>query len=208
MGIGFWTPQPKPAPPAPYYPPEKEYAPPVTDPSPWINPVIPPEDEKRPPPASPPDVVIQPIEVPPVILPPPPDMTPPTIVPPEVETPIPVVLPDPDVGSIIPPRPPPTIVSVGALAPVGTFMVFVGKRLVLSMAAAIGQQFGASVGAMLIGPLGKMMARGVHLRYHTGKSPGAMGQVDPTMGRSTRGAALGYEDAWRAVPQEFSYWEK
>ncbi len=187
----------------PFDPPPAEILP--VDPEPWVELPIPPDEEKRPPPPLPPVVVIEPVEKPPVILPPPPDITPPTIVPPQFEDPIPEPYPVPPVGIQPPTRPPPTIVIAGAVAGVGTFMVYLGKRLLLSMAASTGSQLGAHAGAMLIGPLGKTMSRGVRLRYHTGVSPGAMGQASSGMGQST---SVGYEQAWRMVPQEFSYWEK
>lgn len=187
-------------------PPPKEL--PVTDPLPWIEHVMPPEEQKRPPVEDKPDPVMVITEKPPVIMPPPPDITPISIVPWEIEDPIPEPLPEPPTeesrgGAQPPTRPPPTIIAVGAIAPVGTFMVYLGKRLLLSMAASTGSQLGAHFGAMLVGPLGKTMARGVRLRYHTGVSPGARG-VDSVSGAK----AASYFDAWRALPQEFSYWEK
>ncbi len=171
------------------------------DPEPWIEPVIPPEDEVRPAPAEPPNIVIGPAIQPPVISPPPPDITPPTIVPPGFEDPIPIPYPQPPLGIMPVVQPPASIIVVAGLAPVGTFMVYLGKRLLLSMAASVGTQLGTNAGAMLVGPLGKRLARGVRLRYHTGVSPGeSEGNANKT--------AVGYDQAWRMVPQEFSYWEK
>ncbi len=217
MGIGFYGYPPQP----PKGLPEPPQGPPLTgimpgppmglpeppdtgpvDTEPWIDSVIPQEGELRPPPEPPPVVVVEPVIVPPVIVPPPPDITPETIVPPVYEDPIPEPMPVPPQGVVPIVQPPASIIVVAGLAPVGTFMVYLGKRLLLSMAASIGQQLGASAGAMLVGPLGKQISRGVRLRYHTGVSPGALGQIVPQTS-----SAVSYAQAWRMVPQEFSYWE-
>jgi len=171
------------------------------NPLPWIIETMPPEDEIMPPPEAPPEVVIEPTVVPPAIKPPIWDITPESIVPLPFETPKPSPIPNAETGGVVPLGAPASIMVIGALAPVGTFMVYVGKRLVLSMAASIGNQLGASVGAMLVGPLGKTMGRGVRLRYHTGVSPGSLGQVD------NRATAASYSEQWSMAPQEFSYWE-
>ncbi len=181
--------------------------PPVIDPGPWIEAVIPDEGEKVDSGEPPPQPVIVIIEQPPLVLPPPPDITPVSIVPAAVEDPRPLGHPEAPSeespgGYILPGVAPASIIPLAGLAPVGTFMVYLGKRLLLSMAASVGTQLGAHFGAMLVGPLGKTMARGVRLRYHTGVSPGAMGQA-PEGG----GSAASYMDAWRQTPAEFSYWE-
>ncbi len=182
--------------------------PPVIDPEPWIEVVLPPEEEKIPPIGTPPEPVLVVIDKPPVILPPPPDITPESIVPIEVEQDFPTPLPEAPTpekpgGHILPAVPPPSIIPLAGLAPVGTFMVYLGRRLLLTMAASVGSQLGSHFGAMLVGPLGKTMSRGVRLRYHTGVSPGAMGQIG-----EMKGSAVSYMDAWRQTPAEFSYWEK
>ena len=148
--------------PEPGGPPLAEYGPPapVRDPQPWIEQVVPPEKEKTPPPPPPPEVVIQPVEVPPVIIPPPPDITPPTIVPPEVEEVAPEVLPDrptaESAGGVKgPSKPPPTLLVLGPGSVIGTFMVYVGRRLVLTMAASARDE----AVKMLVGALNKRMAR-------------------------------------------------
>ncbi len=174
---------------------------PVVDPQPWIDVVLPPDDEKRPPPAAPPVVVIQPVEVPPTIMPPLPDMTPPTIVPPEFETPIPDPLPLPPMGIIPTVRPPPSLVIASAVGGLGTFMVYVGRKLVLTMAASLGTSLGKSAGAMLVGAVNKQLFRGTSIRFHSGQSFG----LDPRQSASR--SAVSYEQAWRMAPQEFSYWE-
>ncbi len=181
---------------------------PVIDPDPWIDIVIPPEEVKEDPPEETPDVVIEPVEVPPVVIPPPPDMTPPTIVPPEVEDPAPVPVPNPPSpedpgGGSSPPKPPPTVIVLGPGSVIGTFMVYVGSKLVLSMAASAGTQGGKELTKMLVGALNKRMRRGTSVRFNTGNSPGTRG--DYWEGR--RAAAVGVSDAWRQLPQEFSYWE-
>ncbi len=184
----------------PVDPPPDNIAP--VDPEPWIDTVIPPEDEKRPPPQAPPLVVIEPVEVPPVIMPSPPDMTPVSIVPWEYEDPIPEPLPLPPIGRKPVVQPPASIVVVAAAGGVGTFMVYVGRKLVLTMAASLGTSLGKSAGAMLVGALQKQLFRGTKLRFHTGNS---FGNFTPGLTETSR---LSYEQAWRALPQEFSYWEK
>ncbi len=183
----------------PVDPPPDEEAP--VDTGPWLEAPLPPEDQKRPGPPVPPVVVIEPVEKPPVILPPIPDMTPDTIVPPVYEDPIPVALPLPPVGKMPPTRPPPTIVMAAGAGGLGTFMVYVGRRLVLTMAAALGTQLGKNAGAMLVGAVNKQLFRGTAIRFHTGQSFG----LEPSSG--ARATAVSYEQAWRMVPQEFSYWE-
>lgn len=177
--------------------------PPVQDPGPWIEVVLPPEEDKGDRPYVPPEVVIKPVEVPPVIMPPPPDMTPPTIVPWEVELVAPPSQPAPPTeedpgGSMGPVRAPPTLMTVAAGEGRGTFMVYLGKRLLLSMATTAGSR----IAGMLIGPLGKMVARGVYLRLLTGISPGHY-----RIPYGQPGSAVSFEAAWRGSPQEFSYWE-
>lgn len=173
-------------------------------PEPWIDTVIPPEEEKRPPPSMPPVVVIRPVMLPPFIVPPPPDIMPYTIVPPEYEEPRPPTAPMPPMGSLPPNRPPPSIVVSGAAVRIGTFMVYRGRKLVLSMAASdLGQEVIGQGAAMLVGAVMKRLAPGTTIRFHTGKSAG-----DPPRVGARRASAVSYEDAWRAVPQEFSYWEK
>lgn len=172
------------------------------DPGPWIEPSLPPEEEKRPPPEPPDVVVILPVIMPPVIVPPVPDMTPPTIVPPEYEDPRPEPLP---VDGILPTvQPPPGIAPVAGEQGKGTFMVYVGKRLVLTMAASLGGSLGKSAGAMLVGAVQKQLFRGTTIRFHSGQS---YGSYEPPGGR-TKASAVSYQEAWRMVPQEFSYWEK
>ncbi len=173
------------------------------DPGPWIEATLPPEDEKRPPPQAPPEVVIEPVVIPPVIVPPPPDMTPPTIVPPEYEEVIPEPLPVPPRGVRPVVRPPAALPVVG-LRSIGTFMVYRGTKLILSMAASeTGQQLIEDATAMLVGAVMKQLAPGTSIRFHTGRSPG-----DPIpLGGRRRASAASYGEAWRMVPQEFSYWE-
>lgn len=177
---------------------------PIMDPGPWIEVVIPPEEERRPPPPMPPEVVMAPVEIPPWIAPPPPDMTPITLVPPEYEEPIPDSLPATPMGSAPPMRAPASLVVAGLRA-IGTFMVYRGSKLVLSMAASeSGQQLIEDATAMLVGAVMKQLAPGTSIRFHTGKSPG-----DPIpLGGRRKASAASYDDAWRGVPQEFSYWEK
>lgn len=187
----------------PVSPPPPEVEP--VDPDPWIGITLPPVEEVMPPPPPPETVVITPIVIPPTIVPPPPDMTPPTIVPPEYEDPIPDPMPTPPEGTVPVVQPPPTIVSVGALKAIGTFMVYRGTKLVLSMAASEeGQMLIENASAMLVGAVMKRLAPGTSIRFHTGKSPG-----DPIpLGGRRKTGAVGYAQAWRMVPQEFSYWEK
>lgn len=183
----------------PFEPPPPEILPP--DPGPWIDTVIPPEDVDYDEPEGPPITVIEPVEVPPTIKPPPPDITPPTIVPPPLEDPIPPPMP---VDGILPTTfPPPSVITIGGEEGVGTFMVYVGKRLVLTMAAAVGTVLGKSAGAMLLGVVQKQLFRGASIRFHSGRSPGSYSIDTPHVTRT-----LGYVDAWRGLPQEFSYWEK
>ncbi len=206
MGVGFYTiPPEKPvgpvealavSPPPPAIPP--------ADPEPWIVVTIPPVEEVMPPKPKPPIVVVQPVEVPPIIAPPPPDLTPPTIVPVVFEEPFPAPLPLPPVGAPPVVQPPATIVAAGGLQPLGTFMVYVAGRLVLTMAAALGTSLGKSAGAMLVGAVSKQLFRGTTLRFHTGN---AFGNFTPGL-TETESKSVSYEQAWRMVPQEFSYWEK
>ncbi len=189
----------------PVSPPPNE-VPPV-NPQPWIEAPLPPESEKRPPPAMPPVVVIEPVEKPPVILPPLPDMTPPSIVPWVYEDPIPDALPMPPVGHKPPVRPPPTIVVSAAVVGLGTFMVYVGRKLVLTMAASLGTSLGKSAGTMLVGAVNKQLFRGTTIRFHTGQSYGLGDHTASDDRTDTPGKSVSYEQAWRMVPQEFSYWE-
>lgn len=184
----------------PFDPPPAEIMP--IDPEPWIEAVIPPEEEKRPPPQTPPIVVIEPVEKPPPILPPPPDISPPTIVPPEFEDPIPDPFPEPPAGIKPVVQPPASIMVIAGLEGVGTFMVYVGNRLVLTMAAALGTSLGKAAGAMLVGAVQKQLFRGTHIRFHTGN---AYGNFTPGL---TETRSVSYSEAWRMLPQEFAYWEK
>ncbi len=189
----------------PVNPPPNE-VPPV-NPLPWIIRALPPEEETRVPPPMPPVVVIEPVEKPPVIVPAPPDLTPGTIVPWVYEDPIPEALPMPPVGHKPPVRPPPTIVVSAAVVGLGTFMVYVGRKLVLTMAASLGTSLGKSAGAMLVGAVNKQLFRGTTIRFHTGQSYG-LGDHTPSDDRTdTPGKGVSYEQAWRMLPQEFSYWE-
>ncbi len=175
------------------------------DPAPWIEAVIPPEAQRRPPVSAPPVVVIEPVEIPPIILPPPPDIMPVTIVPWEYEDSIPEPLPVVPTGAHPPVRPPPTLVVAGAVGALGTFMVYVGRRLVLTMAASLGTSLGKSAGAMLVGAINKQLFRGTTIRFHTGQ---AFGLGDYGTGPDpARPTAASMEQAWRLLPQEFSYWE-
>ncbi len=149
-------------------------------------------------------MVIQPIELPPVILPPPPDITPPTIVPIEVEDPIPEPKPDPTTGAPPVVQPPASILVIGPGSVIGTFMVYVGTRLVLTMAAAARDE----AIKMLVGALNKRVARGTSIRFNTGQSPGRYPENAGVYGPESGGKAVSYQQAWRMVPQEFSYWEK
>lgn len=185
----------------PVEPPPRDIPP--IDPNPWVEAPLPDEDEKRPPPQPPDEVVILPIIVPPVILPPPPDITPPTIVPPVFEDPRPGPLP---VDGIMPvTQPPAGIIPVASEQGKGTFMVYVGKRLVLTMASALGTALGKSAGAMLVGAVQKQLFRGTTIRFHTGQ---AYGNFTPGSMETTRSPVVSYQEAWRQVPQEFSYWER
>ncbi len=180
---------------------------PPVDPQPWIEAVLPPVGQVRPPLPAPPVVVIEPVEKPPVIMPPLPDIMPESIVPWVYEDPIPEPLPMPPVGHKPPVRPPPTIVVSAAVVGLGTFMVYVGRKLVLTMAASLGTSLGKSAGAMLVGAINKQLFRGTTIRFHTGQSYG-LGDHTPSDDRTdTPGKSVSYEQAWRMVPQEFSYWE-
>ncbi len=180
---------------------------PPVNPLPWIEAPLPPESEKRPPAPAPPVVVLEPVEKPPVIMPPLPDMMPPTIVPWVYEDPIPEPLPMPPMGQLPPVRPPPTLVVAPIVAGLGTFMVYVGRKLVLTMAASLGTSLGKSAGAMLVGAINKQLFRGTTIRFHTGQSYG-LGDHTPSDDRTdTPGKSVSYIQAWRMVPQEFSYWE-
>ncbi len=174
------------------------------DPRPGIEAVIPPEGETRPPPQVPPLVVIEPVEKPPRILPGPPDITPPTIVPPVYEEPAPD--PFPVDGAMPPTYPPPSIITVSGGTGFGTFMVYVGRKLVLTMAASLGTSLGKSAGAMLVGAVNKQLFRGTTIRFHTGQAFGDVSSGTTGSSASTKGPNL--EQAWRLLPQEFSYWEK
>ncbi len=205
---GVITPGPREIPPAesgggvPVDPPP-EYIPPI-DPFPWMEAPMPREEEKTPPPPPPPVVVIEPVEKPPIILPPPPDMTPPTLVPPVYEEPWPEPMPMPPEGVIPTVRPPPTLVIAAAAGAIGTFMVYVGRKLVLTMAASLGTSLGKAAGTMLVGAVNKQLFRGTTIRFHSGQSYGDYHGSD-FGGDKTK--AVSYEQAWRMVPQEFSYWE-
>ena len=179
MGIGFYGYDPSKTGPSgkvPVEPPPRHIMP--VDPAPWIDPVVPPEDQKRPPNPMPPVVIIEPVEKPPLVLPPPPDLTPPSIVPPEFEDSIPEPLPMPPTGNLPPVRPPPTVVALSSAEAVGTFMVYVGKKLVLTMAAALGTSLGKQAGAMLVGAVQKQLFRGTTIRFHSGQSHGLGIQTD------------------------------
>ncbi len=202
-----WT---KPPPEETLLPPAVEFGPPppVVDPAPWIGAILPPSEDKEDSPVVPPEVVIQPVEILPIIMPPPPDLTPPSIVPPEAEDSMPPMEPDAPTpesggGGVAESKPPPTVIVLGPGSVIGTFMVYVGAKLVLSMAASAGTQGGKELTRMLVGALNKRMRRGTSVRFNTGKSPGVL----PEYWQARVSSAVSYSDAWRMVPQECSYWE-
>ncbi len=201
--MGEYLPHPPiPSPGVPVEPPPDNEAP--EDPAPWIDVVLPPEEEKRPPEEEPEIIVVQPVVLPPKILPAPPDLTPPTIIPPVYVIPMPEPLPLPPGGVQPPVQPPPTLIVAGVITGLGTFMVYVGRKLVLTMAASLGTSLGKSAGAMLVGAVSKQLFRGTSLRFHTGQSYG----LDPAyFGNKVNPMAASYVQAWRNLPQEFSYWE-
>ncbi len=187
----------------PVDPPPSEVA--AVDALPWIEASLPPDNATAPVWEAP-VVVIEPVEKPPWIAPPVPDLVPATIVPFMYEESIPEPLPLPPRGALPTVRPPPTLALVSGAAAFGTFMVYVGRKLVLTMAASLGTSLGKSAGAMLVGAVNKQLFRGTTIRFHTGQSFG-LGFHGDYGDDPARPKGVSYEQAWRMVPQEFSYWE-
>jgi len=170
----------------------EEERPPVPDPVDVLNEIIPPDDQIGPGPPEPPVVVVQPVVQPPAIKPPPPDMMPPTIVPPEYEDPGPPGEMKGGGGVKAPPGS--TIVSGALAAHVGTMMIYLGKRLLLTLGLAAAQGATNELGMLYGGlALGSKRARGVRVLTHTGNSGNQ--------------AAPGGDLPWRGIAT-FGYWEK